>query len=113
MPVTLAIDIGGTNLKMMRLDDRGKALEERVKKPTPRPATPLSVLKCLKSMLEEQGKFDRISVGFPGVVQAGIIKTAPNLDEGWTDFDFQKPWLSSLINESELQTTRTFKAMGW
>lgn len=90
MPVTLAIDIGGTNLKMMRLDDRGKALEERVKKPTPRPATPLSVLKCLKSMLEEQGKFDRISVGFPGVVQAGIIKTAPNLDEGWTDFDFQK-----------------------
>jgi polyphosphate glucokinase len=90
MPVTLAIDIGGSGIKMMKINDRDKPAGERSKKPTPRPATPLSVIKCIKSMLPEQGKFDRVSVGFPGVVQEGVVKTAPNLDEGWGDFNLQK-----------------------
>ena len=90
MPVTLSIDIGGSGIKMMKIDDRDKPIGERTKKATPRPATPLAVIKCIKSMLPEQGKFDRVSVGFPGVVHEGTVKTAPNLDEGWGDFDLQK-----------------------
>jgi polyphosphate glucokinase len=40
MPVTLAIDIGGSGIKMMRINDRDKPMGERAKKATPRPATP-------------------------------------------------------------------------
>ena len=98
MPITLAIDIGGTNLKMMKVDDQDKPVGERSKKPTPRPATPLSVVKCIKSMLPEQGQFDRVSVGFPGVVREGVIKTAPNLDNGWSDFELQKA-LAKITNK--------------
>lgn len=90
MLITLAIDIGGTGLKMLRIDSKGKALGERMKELTPRPATPKSVMKCLKSMFGKIDKFDRVSVGFPGVVQKGIVRTAPNLDEGWKDFDLEK-----------------------
>jgi polyphosphate glucokinase len=35
----------------------------------------------IRNMLPHQPQFDRISVGFPGVVVRGIISTAPNLDE--------------------------------
>ncbi|MEI6805599.1 MAG: ROK family protein [Myxococcaceae bacterium] len=90
MPVTLAIDIGGSGIKMMKINDRDKPIGERIKKPTPRPATPLAVVKCIKSMLPEQGKFDRVSVGFPGVIHEGVIKTAPNLDGDWSDFNLLK-----------------------
>jgi polyphosphate glucokinase len=30
--------------------------------------------------------FDRVSVGFPGVVVRGVTRTAPNLDGGWKNF---------------------------
>lgn len=90
MPVTLAIDIGGSGIKMMKINEHDKPVGERSKKATPRPATPLAVIKCIKSMLPGQGKFDRVSVGFPGVVHNGIVKTAPNLDGDWAEFDLQK-----------------------
>ena len=36
---------------------------------------------------DELGHFDRISVGFPGVVKRGVIKTAVNLTPKWIDVD--------------------------
>ena len=41
---TLAIDIGGTGLKMLVLDARGRPVNERGRVTTPQPATPASVL---------------------------------------------------------------------
>jgi polyphosphate glucokinase len=77
---TLCIDIGGTGLKMMVVGDDEKALTERVRVETPRPATPAAVLAALKKMLGElKSDFDRVSVGFPGVVEESVVKTAPNL----------------------------------
>lgn len=84
---TLAIDIGGTGLKALLLDGKGEALTERVREETPRPATPDSILAVLLRLVRPLGEFDRISVGFPGVVVAGVTRTAPNLDDGWEDFD--------------------------
>ena len=109
MPITLCIDIGGSSIKMLKLDSKGKAISERSKKETPRPATPRSILKCIGGMLSEHGRFNRASVGFPGVVQHGIIKTAPNLDRGWANFNFaralekllQKP--TRVANDSDIQ----------
>jgi polyphosphate glucokinase len=84
---TLAIDIGGTGLKALVLGPDGAVLTDRVRVETPRPATPTAVLKELWTLIEPLGEFDRISVGFPGVVIDGVIKTAPNLHEEWADFD--------------------------
>jgi polyphosphate glucokinase len=83
---TLGIDIGGTGLKALILDARGKSLTERVRVETPRPATPTAVMRALQQLVAPLGKFDRVSCGFPGVVFDGEVKTAPNLDPAWTGF---------------------------
>src|SRR5512146_648722 len=82
-PYTLAIDIGGTGLKALVMDARGKPVHERVRLETPRPATPTAVMRVLRALVAKQPKFDRVSVGFPGVVFDGVIATAPNLDGKW------------------------------
>ncbi len=87
---TLAIDIGGTGLKALVLGGDGAALTERVRVETPRPATPKAILSALWTLIEPLGEFDRISVGFPGVVVNSVTKTAPNLDPAWRDFDLGK-----------------------
>lgn len=85
-PRTLAIDIGGTGLKAKVLDAKGQALTERLRIETPRPATPEAVLRALAILIDQLGEFDRVSVGFPGVVVAGTTKTAPNLHERWSGY---------------------------
>jgi polyphosphate glucokinase len=89
-PVTLAIDIGGTGIKMIVLDARGRPVGERVRAETPHPATPEAVLYLLDSMSTEAGEFDRVSVGFPGVVKRGATLTAHNLDPQWSGYELQK-----------------------
>jgi polyphosphate glucokinase len=86
---TLAIDIGGTGLKALVLDEKGEKLTERVRVETPKPATPDSVISALVALVKPLGPFDRISVGFPGVVIRGAIKTAPNLDKSWQNFQLK------------------------
>jgi polyphosphate glucokinase len=86
-PRTLAIDIGGTGLKALVLDERGEKLTERVRVETPKPATPESVVAALVALVKPLAPFDRISVGFPGVVSmGGSTLTAPNLDKAWRNF---------------------------
>lgn len=82
-PVTLAIDIGGTGLKALLLDDKGTAISERVRVETPRPATPPAVFDAVIHLVSGLAAYDRISVGFPGVVTDDTIRTAPNLDGEW------------------------------
>ena len=85
-PHTLAIDIGGTGLKALVLDAKGTPLTERARVETPRPATPRAILRDLAKLIATLGTFDRVSVGFPGVVIDGITKTAPNLHPTWRGF---------------------------
>jgi polyphosphate glucokinase len=85
-PVTLAIDIGGTGLKALLLDVEGSAITERMRVETPRPATPTAVVKEVLKLVRGLGAFDRVSVGFPGVVVEGVIRSAPNLDGPWKGF---------------------------
>lgn len=88
---TLAIDIGGTGLKALVLDDRGKAITERQRVETPRPATPDAIVGALVALVKPLAKvgYDRISVGFPGVVVSGTTRTAPNLHESWKNFELK------------------------
>ncbi len=86
-PRTLAVDIGGTGIKTIVLDAAGKPLTERLRVDTPRPATPRAILAAIVGMAKQQGAFDRVSVGFPGVVRRGVTETAWNLDRRWIGFD--------------------------
>jgi len=83
---TLAIDIGGTGIKAMVVSPNGKPLTKRTRVKTPRPATPGAVINAIVGLVKAQGKFDRASVGFPGVVHRGVTVTAPNLDGNWRRF---------------------------
>lgn len=80
---TLAIDIGGSGLKAAVVDPEGKLLNERMRIETPRPATPEAIFTALAKLLQGQPSYERISVGFPGVVINGVVSTAPNLDGVW------------------------------
>jgi polyphosphate glucokinase len=88
-PFTLAIDIGGTGIKCMLLDKSGSACGPRNRIETPRPATPEAVLAVIRSLLPEL-PYDRVSIGFPGVVSSGVTRTAPNLDKAWHGYNLQK-----------------------
>ncbi len=88
-PVTLSIDIGGSGLKAMLLDPAGKPLSERQRVPTPALPTPTNVLKGLDKLREVLPGFDRVSVGFPGVIKRGITYTAANLHTRWALFPLQ------------------------
>jgi polyphosphate glucokinase len=87
-PLTLAIDIGGSHLKAAVLDREGNVRGEPVRVETPDPATPEATVEALVKLVEPLGKFDRVSIGFPGVVRSGSIFTAPTLrDKHWDGFD--------------------------
>ncbi|MEO0885391.1 MAG: ROK family protein [Cyanobacteria bacterium J06648_10] len=80
---TLAVDIGGSGIKALVLDEAGEPLSERDRIKTPKTATPEAVIDVIKTLVAQQGEFDRVSVGFPGVVREGVIYTAVNLHPDW------------------------------
>src|SRR5690606_415319 len=107
---TLSVDIGGTGTKMLVLDHLGTPLNERARRLTPQPALPAAVLETIGQMLAEQPPFDRVSVGFPGVVTRGIVRTAPNLDTAaWRGFPLERALLEIVgcpvraLNDADLQ----------
>jgi polyphosphate glucokinase len=88
--ITLAIDIGGSGLKMMALDSHGTASSDRLRVPTPSPASPENMLSLLDEMKQQMPAFDRVSVGFPGVIKQGKTLTAANLDSKWVGFALEQ-----------------------
>ncbi len=107
---TLAFDIGGSGLKATVLDKRGEMLTERVRVETPQPCPPGVLLEKLKELLAQLPAFDRVSVGFPGVVRHGKTLSCKNLgSDEWDHFDLQKaiakvtgkPTL--VINDADMQ----------
>ena len=89
-PITLAIDIGGTGLKIQALGPEGKPISDRLRVPTPEPATTTAILTALDELKVGVPLFDRVSVGFPGVIKQGKTLTAANLDPGWIGFPLAK-----------------------
>ena len=85
--LTLSIDIGGTGIKAGVVDANGTLVTEHVRALTPRKGKPDQVVAVLLELVEPLGAFDRVSVGFPGVVRAGHVLTAPNLNnKAWRDY---------------------------
>ena len=77
-PTTLVIDVGGTGLKASVLDGNGVMLTDRVRVPTTYPCAPDQLVARLEQLVEPLPTFDRVSVGFPGVVRHGVVLSAPH-----------------------------------
>src|SRR6185437_8299517 len=86
-PLTLAIDVGGTHLKAGVLSTAGVFVAGPSRINTPDQATPEAVIAGLIGIIDPLGAFDRVSMGFPGVVRHGRVYTAPNLGtQAWHGF---------------------------
>jgi polyphosphate glucokinase len=108
--LTLAIDVGGTGLKASVVDEAGQMLTDRVRLPTPVGAPPQQIVETLAGMVAPLGAFDRVSVGFPGVVRNGRVLTAANLgNDKWTGFALAQALEAALAkpvrvaNDADLQ----------
>ena len=85
--VTLAVDIGGSGVKALLLDENGEPIDERDRIKTPKPATPEAVMAVLEELASKKESFDRVSIGFPGVIRKGVVYTAVNLHPDWCEYD--------------------------
>ena len=87
----LGIDIGGSGVKGAIVDTKkGKLLTKRYRIPTPQPATPEAVAEVIKQITDHFEWKGPIGVGFPGVIQHGVARTAANVDKTWIDKDLNK-----------------------
>jgi polyphosphate glucokinase len=129
---TLAIDVGGTGIKASVLDPTGKMTHERVRDETPYPLSPTILMATIDDLVRHLPSFDRISLGFPGMVREGRILTAPHflskkgadgkpdpdLVAAWGGFDLQaaltkaydKP--SKVANDADLQGAAVVTGQG-
>lgn len=95
---TLAVDIGGSGIKTIVLNQAGEPETERNRVETPNPAKPKPTMEAIAALAAEQGEFDRVSVGFPGVVRQGITYTAVNLHPDWVEFNLAAE-LTQILNK--------------
>jgi polyphosphate glucokinase len=129
---TLAVDVGGTGIKASVLDSSGELEHERVRVPTPYPLPAPTLVSTIESMVTQLPPFNRVSVGFPGMVRDGRVLTAPHfvsptgpggkvdakLLEGWTAFDLQSAVASALgqptrvANDADMQGAAVVEGKG-
>lgn len=130
-PRTLAIDVGATGLKAAVLDAAGTMLSDRVRMATPHPCPPPLLLRTLSELVAPLPSFDRVSVGFPGMVRNGRVLSAPNLSRpapsartspelarAWDDVDLAgalKDLLEApvrVVNDAEMQGAAVVRGGG-
>jgi polyphosphate glucokinase len=107
---TLAVDIGGSGVKVMVLDINGNPVTERARLDTPKPAKTEVVINAIVVLAAPNNdEYHRVSVGFPGVVRGGVTQTAVNLDPDWIGFDLATALSKRLnkpvrvINDADMQ----------
>ncbi len=116
---TLAFDIGGSGLKCSLLDEKGNMLTPRVRVATPKPCPPKVLLEKFNELTAQLPRYDRISVGFPGVIRHGRTLTGVNLGgDVWRNYDLRaalqkftgKPVI--VINDADMQGLGAIKGKG-
>ena len=82
------IDIGGTGIKGALVDlEQGVLAGERVRIPTPQPATVPAVLDTVAAVVEQAGWNGPVGCTFPGIVRHGVVGSAANVDDSWIGTD--------------------------
>ncbi|WP_240139292.1 polyphosphate--glucose phosphotransferase [Streptomyces sp. MUM 178J] len=91
MNVVFGVDIGGSGIKGAPVDlVRGDLAQPRHKVLTPHPAVPDGVADRVAEVVTHFGWSGPVGVTFPGVVTAGVTRTAANVDDSWIDVDAAK-----------------------
>jgi polyphosphate glucokinase len=115
----LCIDVGGTGLKAAVISPRGKYLVKRVRMKTPKRRKPLHIVKALTDLVSPLAPFDHVTIGFPGMIRAGKVMTAPAFGTGdWKGFDMAgamkrrlgKP--VKLFNDADVQGMAVIRGKG-
>ncbi|HTR71417.1 MAG TPA: ROK family protein [Mycobacteriales bacterium] len=82
--VRFGIDIGGTGIKGAKVDvNRGVLVSERMRIPTPHPASPRTVAPVVGELVRAAAYSGSVGCAFPAVVKDGIAQTAANVDASW------------------------------
>lgn len=129
---TLSIDIGGTGLKASIVDPEGEMERDQVRIETPYPLAPDKLVYVLTDLVKPLGHYDRVSVGFPGMVRNGLILSAPHfvsptgpggepsskLSAAWDHFDLESELAKSLgkptkvANDADVQGAAVAQGQG-
>jgi polyphosphate glucokinase len=102
----LAIDIGGTHVKVLATGQK----EERKFDSGPT-LTPRRMVSGVKRLTKDW-KYDMVSIGYPGPVLRGPPVSEPrNLGRGWVGFDFEPAFgcRVKLINDAAMQALGDYK----
>ena len=101
----LAVDIGGTNVKILVT---GQTEPRRFT------SGPLMTPSLMVAGIREQTQdwpYDVVSIGYPGVVKKGAIITEPhNLAAGWMHFDFEAAFQRKvrIMNDAAMQALGSY-----
>jgi len=115
----LCIDIGGNGLKAAIVGANGKFLVGRVRVKTPKDRKPRKIVPLLQSLVKPLGRFDCVTIGFPGVVKGGRVIMAPNMGTGdWKNFPLEAEMKKRLkkpvrlLNDADVQGLAAIKGKG-
>jgi polyphosphate glucokinase len=131
-PATLAVDVGGTGIKASVLDRAGQLLAEPVRLPTTYPLPPDKLVANAGALAAKLPPFERISVGFPGMVRNGIVLSAPHfvtksgpgsavvpeLESAWVGLDLSAELARALgrpakvVNDADMQGAAVIAGKG-
>ncbi|GAB3649693.1 ROK family protein [Echinicola sediminis] len=103
---TLVIDVGGSNIKILASD-----AEERIKIPSGSDFSPEEMIPQVMKHAD-QWEYDRVSMGFPGIVKHNNILTEPiNLGDGWETYDFEGAFGCpiKIINDAAMQALGSYE----
>ncbi len=80
----LGIDIGGSGIKGAIVDtNKGEIVSERLRIPTPKPATPEAISEVIKMLCNQHQWNGIVGVSFPTIVKNGKAMHYSNLDKSW------------------------------
>ncbi len=102
----LAIDVGGTNVKIL-----ATGASEHRKFPSGPEMTPQRMVAGVKELAGDW-KFDAVSIGYPGVVRRSCIAVEPhNLAAGWVGFDFEAAFCkpTAILNDAAMQALGSYR----
>jgi polyphosphate glucokinase len=102
----LAIDVGGTNLKVLATGQEKRRAIKSGKQMTAR-----RMVSAAKRLAKDW-EYDVVSIGYPGPVQEGRPIAEPrNLANGWVKFDFNKAFQCPvrIMNDAAMQALGSYK----
>jgi polyphosphate glucokinase len=121
----LAVDVGATNIKFVRVDAQGRLRGAPKRRPTPHPCSPERLVEWIVQRVENF-VVDRVGVGFPGEYEDGRVVRPGNLsrlggvgtdidgdlDEQWHGFALQDALRRATGRDVRVVNDATLAALG-